>query len=585
MPRLSNSINDMRNHYEVVIVGSGYGGSIAASRLARAGAQVCLLERGREFQPGEYPNTHKKLKKETQLDLPDRHIGSPTALLDFRLNDDINVFVGCGLGGTSLINAGVSLRVLPRVFDDERWPVEIREEARSSRGESEEDEWEFRGLGKYYDLAETMLRPSRYPEHLPKLAKMSALEKAAGHLNLPFNRVPINVNFEQLPGGVNHVGVSQSTCVSCGDCASGCNHGAKNTLIVNYLPDAKNHGAELFTEASVQYLERRDDRWVIHAQRTDPEAERSKAGQFTVTADIVILAAGTMGSNEIMLRSREKGLAVSDALGGSFSGNGDVVGFSYNTEQVINGIGFGSRSPEGRELVGPFATGIIDARKLHDFLIIEGSLPGAMSTYLPYILATGDKLVGVNTVPGIMNNIRRKLRILASLFSAYTGATKRTQTYLVVNQDDTGGRLYLKDNRVRVSWPTVGQAEFIEKSREVLKEATKVLGGTFLTTVKWNKWTAQSLLTGHPTGGCAMADDAAGGVVNHKGQVYKGRSGTDVYKGLYVMDGAVLSRSIGVNPLLTISALAERSCHHLAQDYGWTIDYQLPRASSGSRRA
>jgi cholesterol oxidase len=578
MPRLANSIDDLKNHYEAVIVGSGYGGSIAASRLARAGVKVCLLERGREIQPGEYPNTPRQLKQETQLDTPGRHFGSPMALLDFHLNDDINVFVGCGLGGTSLINAGVSLRVEPKVFKDERWPAEIRDEARSSRGESDEDEWEFRALNKYYAEAEKMLRPSHYPAHFPKLEKMAALEKAAQHLKLPFKPVPINVNFEELPGGVNHVGVHQATCVACGDCASGCNFGAKGTLIMNYLPDAKNHGAEIFTQMSVQYLERQGERWVIHGQRLSSDPKQPEPQEFSVTADIVILAAGTMGSNEIMLRSRERGLSVSDALGSSFSGNGDVVAFSYNTGSAINGIGFGNRKPQGREPVGPFASGIIDARKEHDFLVIEGALPGAMARYLPFLLATADELVGIEPETGIIESLKRKIRVLFSLFSAYMGATDRTQTYLVVNQDDSGGRLYLKDGRVRVSWPTVGQAEFIERSREVIREATKVLGGTFLTTVKWNKWTAQSLLTGHPTGGCAMADDARGGVVNHKGQVYKGSLGTEVHKGLYVMDGAVLSRSIGVNPLLTISAVAERSCHHMAQDYGWTIDYQLPRA-------
>jgi cholesterol oxidase len=582
MPRLSNSIDDLKSHYEAVIVGSGYGGSIAASRLARAGVKVCVLERGREFQPGEYPNTRKQLSRETQLDLPGRHIGSSTALIDLRLNDDINVFVGCGLGGTSLVNGGVSLRVEPRVFNDEHWPIEIRDEARSSRGESDEDGWEFRGLSKFYELAEGMLKPSPYPEHYPKLEKMAALERAAQHMKLPFYRVPINVNFEQLPGGLNHVGVSQAACVNCGDCASGCNYGAKNTLIMNYLPDARNHGAELFTQASVQYLERRGDQWIIHGQRLSSDGERSDSPPFTVSADMVILGAGTMGSNEILLRSREKGLALSDALGSGFSGNGDVVGFSYNTAQNINGIGFGKRNPKGREPVGPFASGIIDARRLHDFLVIEGSLPGALSSVLPFLLATEDELVGVETETGIINSIKRQIRILFSLFSAYTGATDNTQTYLVVNQDDSAGRMFLQDNRLRISWPSVGQSEFIERSRDILKEATKVLGGTFLTTVKWNKWTAQSLLTGHPTGGCAMADEAGGGVVNHKGQVYKGSIGTDVHEGLYVMDGAVLSRSIGVNPLLTISALAERSCQHLAEDYGLTIDYQLPRASRGT---
>src|SRR4051812_34251412 len=110
MPKLSSPIHQIKADYDVVVVGSGYGGAISASRLARAGRSVCLLERGLEIQPGEYPETSSETLAQTQLDTPIAHEGSPTALFDFRLNADISVLVGCGLGGTSLINANVSLR-------------------------------------------------------------------------------------------------------------------------------------------------------------------------------------------------------------------------------------------------------------------------------------------------------------------------------------------------------------------------------------------------------------------------------------------------------------------------------------------
>lgn len=118
MDRLSRPAGSIKAHYDVVVVGSGYGGAIAASRLARAGQEVCVLERGRELQPGEYPNTKLSLLRETQTDLPLAHLGSPTALFDLRYNEDINVVAGCGLGGTSLINSGASLRADPRIFED-----------------------------------------------------------------------------------------------------------------------------------------------------------------------------------------------------------------------------------------------------------------------------------------------------------------------------------------------------------------------------------------------------------------------------------------------------------------------------------
>jgi cholesterol oxidase len=568
--RLSRPPGELRDRYDVVVVGSGYGGGIAASRLARAGRQVCLLERGKEFQAPDYPNTMGHFIEETQWDLPAGHIGSETGLYDLRFNDDINVFLGCGLGGTSLINAGVSLRVEPSVLDDERWPAAIRKDLNTGRGANE-----FGVLDEYYRCAETMLKPNPFPHSRPMPPKMAALEYAASALNLPFSRVPINVTFDALPGGLNHVGVQQNPCVACGDCGSGCNYGAKNTVLMNYLPDAKNHGAAIHCNVSVRSVEQHGDEWLVRCRRTDGGSAQD--GEIVVQAAMVILAAGTLGSTEILLRSRERGLKVSEAIGTRFSGNGDLVGWTYNSTRVINGFGFGNRSPDGRLPVGPWASGIIDARKTDGFVIIEGAFPGAMARSLPLLFATAD-IAGVHTRPGFLNKVKEKIRILMSLVSPYMGATMNTQTYLVVNHDDSGGRIHLADDRVRVSWPGIGNAEIFEQSRERLRRMTAALEGTFITTLKWNNMNEQVLLTGHPTGGCAMADEAAAGVVNDRGQVFKGALGSDVHAGLYVMDGAIIPRSIGVNPLLTISALAERCCRLLAADRGWHIDYSFPRA-------
>ncbi len=118
MIRLSSPITSIRPHYQIVVVGSGYGGAIAASRLARAGQQVCLLERGKELQPGEYPRTSWELRRQVQMDFPKRHRGSRTGLYDFRINREIHALAGCGLGGTSLINANAASPPLRGVFDD-----------------------------------------------------------------------------------------------------------------------------------------------------------------------------------------------------------------------------------------------------------------------------------------------------------------------------------------------------------------------------------------------------------------------------------------------------------------------------------
>jgi cholesterol oxidase len=568
MARLSSPLRQIGKHYEIVVVGSGYGGGVAASRLARAGRQVCLLERGREMQPSEYPDNPWKMVTETQLDLPQRHIGSEIGLFDLRINDDINVFQACGLGGTSLINGGVSLRVLPRILHDERWPEAIRHEVNNGADSP------FGLLDHYYGLAEEMLQPRTWPESYPITKKMEAMQQIAAAQKLPWARVPINVNFETFRNGLNRFGAPQKPCIACGDCAAGCNHGAKNTPLANYLPDAKNHGAEIYTGLAVKYLEQKGDQWVIHCRTTDHSPM-----EVTITADKVVLGAGTLGTNEILMRSRERGLPLSDSLGSMFSGNGDVVGWSYNTNQTINNIGFGNRSPAGRTPVGTFAGSIIDAREEHDFLIIEGSLPGGMAYGIAAILALLNTQ-GVDTrgPRGFSEKLGESLRILSSLVNPFSGATARSQAYLVVNQDDGKGMMHLKNDRIRISWPNIGRAPVFDQTRAILTEATKLLGGSFLTDLRGKDKKSQGLLTGHPTGGAIMSDTAETGVTNHKGQPYRSTSGAETHKGLYCMDAAIIPRCIGVNPLLTISALAERCCEHMANDEGWKIDYTLPAA-------
>ncbi len=127
MTRLARSLDARRDTYDVIVVGSGYGGGVAAMRLARAGKQVALLERGREFLTGEFPTRFPDLRRELQVTGKRVRTGSPTSLYDVRLGEDMHVLVGCGLGGGSLVNAGVALRPDARVFADEVWPGQIRQ--------------------------------------------------------------------------------------------------------------------------------------------------------------------------------------------------------------------------------------------------------------------------------------------------------------------------------------------------------------------------------------------------------------------------------------------------------------------------
>jgi cholesterol oxidase len=533
--------------------------------MARAGQTVCLLERGKELQPGEYPNTLDEARRELQADAPEGHTGSATGLFDFRVNRDINVVLGCGLGGTSLINANVGLRAEPRVFDDPAWPAAFRQNATL---------WE-----ESYRRVEEVLQPKPVPEDYPPLLKMEALRQSAESMAAKWYRTPLYVTFENPKDGVNLFGVPQQACIGCGDCVSGCNFHAKNTTLMNYLPDAVNFGAEIFTEAGVRYLERAGDGWLVHFQALGVGREKFGAPDLFVAADIVILGAGALGSTEILLRSAQHGLPLSPVVGERFTGNGDVLGFGYNTDRAVNGIGFGAHDPRGRQPVGPCITSVIDLREqpeLNQGMVIEeGSIPGAIAALLPIGLSAADTLGG-NRPKSLYETISMKERELESVAGgAYVGAIHNTQTYLIMTHDNGRGRMYLENDRLRISWPGAGGEPIFAEANRNLQKATEPLGGAYAPNPSWHSLQSKSLVSVHPLGGCVMGEDASSGAVNHKGQVFAGSSGTAAYPSLYVDDGAVLPRPLGVNPSLTISAVAERTCALIAQDRGWTIDYTL----------
>ena len=570
MPRLSGLVSDIKPSYDVVIVGSGYGGAIAASRFARAGNEtgwrptVCVLERGREFQPGEYPDSLGKMLGEFQISTPGLHLFSHDRLFDLRLHPGVNVLVGCGLGGTSLLNANVALRADDAVFLSNEWPSGIKKD--------------LEGLKQGRERALDMLDPRPLPDHYRPL-KLQALDRCARHLGAKLERPPLTVSFEN---GVNHVGVRQHACTHCGDCFTGCNYAAKNTLIMNYLPDAKTHGAEIFTEIAVRRVEERGGRWTVHYELLGSGRERFAAPAMSVSARVVVLAAGTMGSTEILLRSTRKdpvsgasGLSLSRALGSGFSSNADVLAVSYNGDQPVEGIGFGPRRAHGREPVGPTITGMVRLGSGEDvtdqFLLQDGAIPGAMAAFLPGLLLVANVLVGRRPFSAAREPLGALLRRwLRCLHGAYRGAVRSTQTFLVMGHDAAKGVMRLGSNdRLRVEWPRVARQPVYAAISRQLAAASRALGGSYVRN-------PVDLFAVHPLGGCRMGDSAADGVVDHEGRVFRGEPGrTPYYEGLYVSDGSVVPSSLGVNPLLTISSLAERMCTRLADRYGWKIHYDM----------
>ena len=568
MNKLSNDITAIKAEYEVIVIGSGYGGSIAASRMARAGKKVCLLEKGKEFLPGTFPTGLIEATKEMQLSKGSTHIGSENGLYEFVVGDDITVFKGCGLGGTSLVNANVSIEPEARVFEGESWPKAIREDMDSVR--------------EGYKHAREMLRPTPYPEGqegYPELAKSKAMKQSAEAMGETFRYLDLNVNFEDR---VNHVGVEQEKCSNCGDCVTGCNHKAKNTTAVNYLPDARNHGAEIYTEVAVKYIERSGEKWVVYFDPCNLGREKFDAPPLFIRAEKVFLGAGSLGSTEILMRSAAKGLEVSDMLGKRFTGNGDVLGFGYNNDQPIHGIGKGDKAKEdSRKPVGPCITSVIDMREkeiLEEGMTMEeGSIPSPIRSIMKPALIPLSRLIGKNTDAGFRDYLKEKYRELVSFFRGpYHGAIAHTQTYLVMTHDDGAGTMKLDDDRLEIQWPGVGKQAIFQKVNDQLKKATKALGGNYIKSPSWTKLMDYDLVTVHPLGGCVMGDDAGKGVVDHKGQVFKGSEGTERHPGLYVMDGAIIPRSLGTNPLLTISAFAERNCKYIIEEEKGQLSYDFP---------
>src|SRR5262245_25649003 len=174
MPHLARSLAQLNPHYDVVVVGSGYGGGVAASRLARAGKRVAVLERGREFVTGEFPTRFPDLRGEMQLTGRRMRLGSPTGLYDVRFGEDMHVLIGCGLGGGSLINAGVALRPDARMFRDAVWPDEIARDGLLEEGYARAARWvrpardpRAAERGKFQALLQASAALGKAPVHAP----------------------------------------------------------------------------------------------------------------------------------------------------------------------------------------------------------------------------------------------------------------------------------------------------------------------------------------------------------------------------------------------------------------------------------
>jgi cholesterol oxidase len=539
--RLARSLDHARPRYDVIVVGSGYGGGVSAMRLARAGKRVAVIERGREVITGEFPSRFPDMRHEMQVTGPRVSMGAQTGLYDVRLGNDMHVLVGRGLGGGSLVNAGVALRPDARVFADPVWPGQIRQDGLLDEG---------------YARARRWLRPARDPE-AREMTKFKALGAASAALGTPPIAPEVVVGFADT---VNPAGIVQPACTRCGDCCAGCNVGAKNTVALTYLPEAVRHGAELFTHGRVtRVTPASGGGWTVHIDRIDTPGD-GHAARLALAADMVILAAGTLGSTEILLRSRDRGLALSDRLGKRFSANGDIIAFGYGTRIPVNAIGVGHPAKVEGMRVGASVSGqieIVDPDDLANSLTIqEGAMPSALAPVLPVMFIPNGRLLGA----------------LQSLVSGvYKGPFAGLQTFFAVSHDSAAGSFRFDGDRLELAWPGARNEPVYQRLDAALAALVGKVGGSYVKNPLAGSVMGDQPATAHPLGGCAMGADRETGAVDHAGRVFDGTPGKGanaVHAGLHVIDGAMVPRSLGVNPLLTITALAERAMLHVAQEHG-----------------
>ncbi|KAH7143579.1 hypothetical protein EDB81DRAFT_947639 [Dactylonectria macrodidyma] len=580
-PRLSRPVELLRQSYDVVVIGSGYGDGVAASRMARGRRSVCVLEMGREKWPGEFPETLDDAIKEVHVSgelapgdrrgkegkLMDR--GNPTGLYHIVVGDGQNAYVGNGLGGTSLLNANVFLEVTPKVLELDVWPQELRGSL----------EWK-----KYYNRARSVLEPVEYPESFPSLPKLDLLERQAALMGWEksFYRVPQTTRFEDGP---NSTGVFMHKSTLTGMDATGINDGSKTTTLVTYVADAWNWGAEIFCECEVRYVEKAKDRegWIVwfawHGGKRTAFGDMMYEDLMWVHArECVFLGAGSLGSTEILLRSRQMGLDMSDDVGTEMSGNGDMLAFGYNTDFDANALGVPYPTPE--RATGPCITGVIDLRDtqnpLEGFVIEDASIPWAIA---PFMFTAWEHLPGQirGTSAGVYQTLVKATARLGSKFLGplyQGGSVQKTAVYLVMSHDSSQGGLTLKKDKPVLRYSGVGRSDSVNRIHKFLQGATDAVGGTFVPNPTYSVL-GQQQVTVHPIGGARMSKDGTGasGVVNHIGEVFTGH-GEEVHEGLVVVDSAVIPAAVGVNPFATITALAERSVELVAKKKNIYIDYE-----------
>jgi cholesterol oxidase len=548
--------------FEVVVVGSGFGGAVSAYRLAEdLHDGVLVLERGQPYPPGSFPRTPRQMREAFWDPGTDRH-----GLYEYWRFKDLDMMVASGLGGGSLIYSNVMIKKDRDTFVQE------------DLGDGGRESWPFDRdeLEPHYTNVFEMQSPQVYPSKEPygSTPKTVAFEEAAGAIGLEARRPPLAVLFapadgeEQVPGapvpGGDLHGRPRTTCRLCGECNVGCNYGAKNTLDFTYLSAAKDKGAQIRTCCEVSTIEPLADggyrigyRQHLAARDGHPSEllDPIEKAQRTVMANRVILAAGAVGSTRLLLSNRSPMPGLSRALGKRVSANGDAIAMLRDARR---------RGPDGKiqhryldPSFGPVITTTIDvpegkspsgrgyriqdagAPVLADWLWESLELPK-----LPWRM----RRTIVRELGTALLNRRRETHLSGDLAQVFTDRSGRVVPLLANGRDVSNGHYSLNEDRLELDWSSAPSEDYYQGVEGTFRDISDALGGR-LRMALWKRLNRS--VTIHPLGGCPMASDRRYGVVDPWGQVFG-------YAGLYVADGSAMPGPVGANPSFTIAAFADR---------------------------
>lgn len=510
--------------FDVVIVGSGFGGSVAALRLTEKGYKVAVLEAGRRFTERDFPKTSWRLSRFLFMPrLGLRGIQRIHAL------PDVLVLAGAGVGGGSLVYANTLYQPPDTYFQDPQW--------------RHITDWKSELL-PWYDQASRMLGVAENPHFSPsdKAMKDVAEEMGVGHT---FKMAPLGVHFGKGPGIIEKdpyfggVGPDRHGCQQCGACMTGCRFNAKNTLPKNYLGLAESAGAKVFPEHTVESLEELPNGgWKITARKSSAWF----GGKRVFTAGDVVVAAGTYNTQKLLhkMKDSKKLPKLSKALGKLSR---------TNSESLVGAV-----MPHGGEI--DFSNGAA---------ITSSFFPDENTHVEPVRYGKGSNFMGLlQTVMTDGHSARsRRRQWLKTLITKPAMIAKildvrkwseRTVIALVMQNVDSS--IAVRGKRGIFGWRLTSKndsehpnATYIPAANEVVRRIAKNYGGTPGGHIGD---LVSAPFTAHFVGGCVISDDPNKGVIDPYHRVWN-------YPTLHVVDGASLTANLGVNPSLTITAQAERA--------------------------